>query len=73
MKLEILIKFSPLQAGKDKEVERLKEENLEMHNSKTHLLEMMDQKHAEISEKNATIRSYLDKIVSSRYLNISCL
>ncbi|GKV46204.1 hypothetical protein SLEP1_g53206 [Rubroshorea leprosula] len=50
--------------GKDGEIERLKTEASELHKSKRQLLEMVEQKDSEISEKNATIKSYLDKIVN---------
>lgn len=36
-----------------------------MHKSKRQLIEMVEQRDLEISEKNATIKSYLDKIVSA--------
>jgi hypothetical protein len=36
----------------------------ELHKSKRQLIELVEQKDLEISEKNATIKSYLDKIVS---------
>ncbi|XP_073117973.1 nuclear-pore anchor [Elaeis guineensis] len=50
--------------GKDGEIERLSLETVELHKSKRQLLELVEQKDAEIREKNATIQSYLDKIVS---------
>ncbi|GLU08559.1 hypothetical protein SLE2022_254650 [Rubroshorea leprosula] len=50
--------------GKDGEIERLKTEASELHKSKRQLLEMIEQKDSEISEKNATIKSYLDKIIN---------
>jgi hypothetical protein len=37
----------------------------ELHKSKRQLIELVEQKDLEISEKNATMKSYLDKIVSS--------
>ena len=37
-----------------------------MHKSKRQLIELVEQKDLEIGEKNATIKSYLDKIVSAR-------
>lgn len=52
------------QIGKDGEIERLSLETVELHKSKRQLLELVEQKDAEIREKNATIQSYLDKIVS---------
>lgn len=36
----------------------------ELHKSKRQLLELVEQKDVEIGEKNVTIQSYLDKIVS---------
>ncbi|WJX72066.1 hypothetical protein P8452_55984 [Trifolium repens] len=48
---------------KDREIERLKTEVSELHKSKRQLIEVNEQKDLEISEKNTTIRSYLDKIV----------
>ncbi|GAU38033.1 hypothetical protein TSUD_274360 [Trifolium subterraneum] len=48
---------------KDREIERLKTELSELHKSKRQLIEVNEQKDLEISEKNTTIRSYLDKIV----------
>ncbi|CAK9179681.1 unnamed protein product [Ilex paraguariensis] len=50
--------------GKDGEVERLSTEASELHKSKRQLIELLEQKDLEISEKNATIKSYLDKIVN---------
>ncbi|XP_008793820.2 nuclear-pore anchor isoform X1 [Phoenix dactylifera] len=50
--------------GKDGEIERLSLETVELHKSKRQLLELVEQKDVEIREKNATIQSYLDKIVS---------
>ena len=49
---------------KDGEIERLRTEVGELHKSKRQLIEMVEQKDLVISEKNATIKSYLDKIVS---------
>ncbi|KAL1205642.1 Nuclear-pore anchor [Cardamine amara subsp. amara] len=48
---------------KDGEAERLSTEMSELHKSKRQLMELLEQKDAEISEKNSTIKSYLDKIV----------
>ncbi|CAJ2659083.1 unnamed protein product [Trifolium pratense] len=48
---------------KDREIERLKTELSELHKSKRQLIGVNEQKDLEISEKNTTIRSYLDKIV----------
>ncbi|KAF5728160.1 nuclear-pore anchor isoform X1 [Tripterygium wilfordii] len=50
--------------GKDGEIERLTREVSELHKSKRQLIELVEQKDLEISEKNATIKSYLDKIVN---------
>ncbi|KAK9278500.1 hypothetical protein L1049_028066 [Liquidambar formosana] len=50
--------------GKDGEFERLTMEASELHTSKRQLMELVEQKDLEISEKNATIKSYLDKIVN---------
>ncbi|KAK9681650.1 hypothetical protein RND81_10G018100 [Saponaria officinalis] len=47
---------------KDGETERLKMEVSELQKSKRQLLELVGLKDAEISEKNSTIKSYLDKI-----------
>ncbi|KAE9621513.1 putative nucleoprotein TPR/MLP1 [Lupinus albus] len=48
---------------KDREIERLRTEVAELHKSKRQLIELNGQKDLELSEKNATIKSYLDKIV----------
>ncbi|CAL0335128.1 unnamed protein product [Lupinus luteus] len=48
---------------KDREIERLSTEVAELHKSKRQLIELNGQKDLELSEKNATIKSYLDKIV----------
>ncbi|CAH8258672.1 unnamed protein product [Arabidopsis lyrata] len=48
---------------KDGVVERMSTEMSELHKSKRQLMELLEQKDAEISEKNSTIKSYLDKIV----------
>ncbi|KAL5100700.1 hypothetical protein RYX36_005027 [Vicia faba] len=50
---------------KDREIERLRTEVSELHKSKRQLIELNEQKDLELSEKNTTIRSYLDKIVHS--------
>ncbi|KAA8523384.1 hypothetical protein F0562_009807 [Nyssa sinensis] len=50
--------------GKDGELERLSTEASEVHKSKRQLIELLEQKDLEISEKNTTIKSYLDKIVN---------
>ncbi|KAK1387944.1 Nuclear-pore anchor [Heracleum sosnowskyi] len=49
---------------KDGEIERLNTEASEFHKSKRQLLELLEHKDIEISEKNITIKSYLDKIVN---------
>ncbi|CAI9760212.1 unnamed protein product [Fraxinus pennsylvanica] len=49
---------------KDGEVEKLTREATELHKSKRQLMEILEAKDLEISEKNATIKSYLDKIVN---------
>nr|POF20463.1 nuclear-pore anchor [Quercus suber] len=51
--------------GKDGKIEKLATEVSELHKSKRQLIELVEQKDLEISEKNATIKSYLDKIVNS--------
>lgn len=53
----------PYKIGKDGEIERLSTEVSELHKSKRQLMELLENKDLEISEKNATIKSYLDKIV----------
>lgn len=53
-----------LQIGKDGETERLIVEFNELQKCKRQSLELLEQKDAEIREKNSTIQSYLDKIVS---------
>ncbi|XVE99034.1 hypothetical protein REPUB_Repub03eG0161700 [Reevesia pubescens] len=50
--------------GKDGEIERLTIEVSELHKSKRQLLEMIEQKDLDIADKNAAIKSYLDKIVN---------
>lgn len=47
----------------------LKTEVSELHKSKRQLMEIVEQKDEDISEKNVTIKSYLDKIVSL----VSCI
>jgi nucleoprotein TPR len=46
-------------------VERLKVEISELHKSKCQSLELIEQRDAEIKEKDGIIQSYYDKIVSS--------
>lgn len=50
---------------KDGEIERLSMEVKELKNSKRQVVELVGLKDAEISEKNATIKSYIDKITGS--------
>lgn len=50
--------------AKDGEVERLKVEVSELHKSKCQSLELIEQRDAEIKEKDGIIRSYYDKIVN---------
>ncbi|OVA15206.1 Tetratricopeptide [Macleaya cordata] len=50
--------------GRDGDVERLSIEVSELHKSNRQLLELVEQKDLEISEKNATMKTYLDKIVN---------
>ncbi|KAF9619703.1 hypothetical protein IFM89_008380 [Coptis chinensis] len=53
-----------LQISKDGEVERLSTEVTELHKSKRRFFRTVERKDSEISEKNATIKTYLDKIVN---------
>lgn len=55
------------QIGKDGEIERLNTELSEVHKSKRQLMGLIEHKDLEIGEKDSTIKSYLDKIVSSFY------
>ncbi|XP_062220247.1 nuclear-pore anchor-like [Phragmites australis] len=50
--------------SKDGEVERLKVEISELHKSKCQSLELIEQRDAEIKEKDEIIQSYYDKIVN---------
>ncbi|KAG6479091.1 hypothetical protein ZIOFF_062550 [Zingiber officinale] len=50
--------------AKDGDIERLSLEAQELGKSKQHLLDLLEQKDAEIREKNATVQSYLDKIIN---------
>ncbi|CAD6249540.1 unnamed protein product [Miscanthus lutarioriparius] len=50
--------------AKDGEVERLKIEISELHKSKCQSLELIEQRDAEIKEKDGIIQSYYDKIVN---------
>ncbi|XP_071905571.1 nuclear-pore anchor isoform X2 [Coffea arabica] len=52
-----------LSTGKDGDIERLSTEASELHKSKRQLIELLQQKELEISEKSSIIKSYLDKIV----------
>ncbi|CAI9773199.1 unnamed protein product [Fraxinus pennsylvanica] len=49
---------------KDGEIEKLTREATELHKSKRQLMEILEAKDLEISEKNSTIKSYLDKILN---------
>ncbi|XP_055829932.1 nuclear-pore anchor isoform X2 [Solanum dulcamara] len=49
--------------GKDGDVDRLSTEASELRKTKRQLMELVEQKDLEISEKNSTIKSYLDKIL----------
>ena len=53
-----------LQIGKDGGLERISTEVSELHKSKRQLMGLVEEKDLQISEKNATIKTYLDKIVS---------
>ncbi|KAL8046100.1 hypothetical protein ABFX02_08G156700 [Erythranthe guttata] len=48
---------------KDGAIERLATEASELHKSKRQLMLLLEQKDSEVSEKNATIQNYLDKIL----------
>jgi nucleoprotein TPR len=50
--------------AKDGEIERLKVEISEVHKSKSQSLELIEQRDAEIREKDGIIQNYLDKIVN---------
>ncbi|KAJ0865910.1 hypothetical protein HanRHA438_Chr12g0545861 [Helianthus annuus] len=50
--------------GKDGEIERLSLEVSELQKSKSQLLQLIEHKDLEISEKNSSIKGYLDKIVA---------
>lgn len=54
-----------MQIEKDGELERVTTEMSELHKSKRQLMELLEQRDSEISEKNSNIKSYLEKIVSS--------
>lgn len=66
--LDLTEMFALMQIEKDGEVERLTTEMSELHKSKRQLMELLEHKDSEISEKNSTIKSYLEKIVSEAYL-----
>ncbi|KAM5586916.1 nuclear-pore anchor [Rosa sericea] len=51
--------------NKDSEIEMLKTEVSELHKSKRQLMEIVEHKDEDISAKNCTIQSYLEKIVKS--------
>ncbi|XP_050371497.1 nuclear-pore anchor [Argentina anserina] len=51
--------------NKDSEIEMLKTEVSELHKSKRQLMEIVEQKDEDISAKNVTVQSYLEKIVKS--------
>ncbi|KAK3218786.1 hypothetical protein Dsin_012756 [Dipteronia sinensis] len=50
--------------GKDGGIERISTEVSELHKSKRQLMGLVEEKDWQISEKNATIKTYLDKIVN---------
>ncbi|RZC46759.1 hypothetical protein C5167_039709 [Papaver somniferum] len=50
--------------GRDGDVERLSIEVSELHKSNRQLLELIEQRDAEITEKNSTLKIYLEKIVN---------
>ncbi|KAL5746674.1 hypothetical protein ACOSP7_027820 [Xanthoceras sorbifolium] len=50
--------------GKDGEIERISTEVSELHKSRRQLMGLVEEKDLQISEKNATIKTYLDKIVN---------
>ncbi|CAH9094366.1 unnamed protein product [Cuscuta epithymum] len=50
-----------LTIAKDGDIERLSTEASELHKSKRQLMDLLENKDLEISEKNDTIKSYLDK------------
>ncbi|OMO77802.1 Tetratricopeptide, MLP1/MLP2-like protein [Corchorus olitorius] len=50
--------------AKDGEIERLTTEVSELRKSKRQLLDMIEQKDLEIADKNAAIKTYLDKIIN---------
>ncbi|KAH9676906.1 nuclear-pore anchor [Citrus sinensis] len=50
--------------GKDGEIERLTMEVAELHKSRRQLMELVEQKDLQHSEKGATIKAYLDKIIN---------
>lgn len=50
--------------GKDGEIERLTMEVAELHKSRRQLMELVEQKDLQHSEKNATVKAYLDKIIN---------
>lgn len=50
-------------AQKDAEIERLTAEVSELHKSNRQLLELIEHKDLQLSERNSSIKAYLDKIV----------
>ncbi|KAI3997019.1 hypothetical protein MKX01_021295 [Papaver californicum] len=50
--------------GRDGDVERLSIEVSELHKSNRQLLELIEQRDMEITEKNSTLKTYLEKIVN---------
>ena len=48
----------------EKQIERHKVEIRELHTDKRSILQVLDQRRAEVTEKNESIRAYIDKIVS---------
>lgn len=65
--------FSSVQVEKDGGMEKLSVEFAELERSKRQLLHILEQRDAEIAEKNALIKTYYDKIVSFSPLMISLL
>lgn len=65
--------FSFVQIEKDGGMEKLSVEFSELERSKRQLLHLLEQRDAEIAEKNALLKTYYDKIVSCSPLMISLL
>ncbi|KAG0470637.1 hypothetical protein HPP92_017337 [Vanilla planifolia] len=57
--------------GKDGEIERLSLEVAELQKSRRHFLDLVEQKDAEIRERDTTIQSYINKIVQLTEYNSS--